>query len=59
MLVAMNLQNCMALKKAFTETESMMDALIDRVMAKDGIWFKTELTERYKEKVAIGELRSR
>ena len=46
------------LMKSFNETESMMDALIDRVMARDGIWLKTELAGQYKGKVAIGELES-
>ncbi len=46
------------LMKSFNETERMMDALIDRVMARDGIWFKTELAGQYKGKVAIGELES-
>lgn len=36
----------------------MMDALIDRVIARDGIWLKTELAGQYKGKVAIGELES-
>lgn len=58
MLVAMNSQNYMALNKAFTETECMMDALIERVMARDGIGFKTELAGQYKGKVAISELES-
>lgn len=58
MLVVMNSQNYMALNKAFAETERMMDALIDRVMARDGIWLKTELAGQYKGKVAIGELES-
>lgn len=31
------------LMKSFNETERMMDALIDRVMARDGMWLKTEL----------------
>lgn len=31
---------------------------IDRVMARDGIWLKTELAGQYKGKVAIGELES-
>lgn len=35
-----------------------MDALIDRVLAKDGIWIKTELAEQYKGKVSIAELES-
>lgn len=46
------------LMKSFNETERMMDALIDRVMAKDGMWLKTELAGQYKGKVAIGELES-
>ena len=46
------------LMKSFNETERMMDALIDRVMARDGIWLKTELAGQYKGKVAIGELES-
>ncbi len=46
------------LMKSFNETERMMDALIDRVMARDGIWFKTELAGQYKGKVAISELES-
>ena len=46
------------LMKSFSETERMMDALIERVMARDGIWFKTELAGQYKGKVAIGELES-
>ena len=46
------------LMKSFSETERMMDALIDRVMARDGIWFKTELAGQYKGKVAISELES-
>ena len=46
------------LMKSFNETERMMDALIDRVMARDGIWLKTDLAEQYKGKVAIGELES-
>ncbi len=46
------------LMKSFNETERMMDALIDRVMARDGIWFKTELAGQYKGKVTIGELES-
>ena len=46
------------LMKSFNETESMMDALIDRVMARDGMWLKTELAGQYKGKVAIGELES-
>ena len=58
MLVAMNSQNYMALNKAFAETKRMMDALIDRVMARDGMWLKTELAGQYKGKVAIGELES-
>lgn len=37
MLFAMNSYNHTALRKAFTDTESMMDALMDRVMARDGI----------------------
>ena len=46
------------LMKSFNETERMMDALIDRVMARDGMWLKTELAGQYKGKVAIGELES-
>ena len=46
------------LMKSFNETERMMDALIDRVMARDGIWFKTELAGQYKGKVTFGELES-
>lgn len=46
------------LMKSFSETERMMDALIDRVMARDGIWYKTELAGQYKGKVAISELES-
>ena len=46
------------LMKSFNETERMMDALIDRVLARDGIWFKTELAGQYKGKVAISELES-
>ena len=46
------------LMKSFNETERMMDALIDRVMARDGKWFKTELAGQYKGKVTIGELES-
>ena len=46
------------LMKSFSETERMMDALIDRVMARDGKWFKTELAGQYKGKVAISELES-
>ena len=46
------------LMKSFSETERMMDALIGRVMARDGIWFKTELAGKYKGKVAISELES-
>ena len=46
------------LMKSFNETECMMDALIDRVMARDGIWYKTELAGQYKGKVAISELES-
>lgn len=46
------------LMKSFSETERMMDALIDRVMARDGMWLKTELAGQYKGKVAIGELES-
>ena len=46
------------LMKSFNETERMMDALIDRVMARDGKWFMTELAGQYKGKVTIGELES-
>lgn len=46
------------LMKSFNETERMMDALIDRVMARDGMWLKTELAGQYKGKVAISELES-
>ena len=44
MLFAMNSHDNTALKKAFADTESMMDALMDRVMA-DGIWYKTQLAD--------------
>lgn len=50
--------NISVLVKSFNETERMMDALIDRVLAKDGIWIKTELAEQYKGKVSIAELES-
>ena len=33
------------LMKLLNETESMMDALMDRVMARDGIWYKTQLAD--------------
>ena len=58
MMFAMNSQDNTALKKAFADTESMMDALMDRVMARDGIWYKTQLADQYKGRVDIGELES-
>lgn len=58
MMFAMNSHDNTALKKAFADTESMMDALMDRVMARDGIWYKTQLADQYKGRVDIGELES-
>lgn len=57
-MFAMNSHDNTALKKAFADTESMMDALMDRVMARDGIWYKTQLADQYKGRVDIGELES-
>lgn len=52
----MDKNNSKAMERIFKETESMMDDMIDRVLAREGEWYKTQLAEKFQGRVSISDL---